>query len=191
MRLIGWDVDIVHWRNNHLVDANYWLCLDCNLCYNPSFHSYLHFFESFCTNHPSPTEILIKAEYMPYYRGPCVHALPSPNDKPIHNDVVSDTAPPIDDAAAALLTSIVTSRELGSTSLGIWLVVFGDFTAANLSLMDPPAQAFYNSELTALAYSITRFGWAVYGLNSGHFIRIETKFATINCWRNIFTIGNS
>ncbi len=128
IRLMGWDVDIVHRRNDHLVDADYWSRLDCNLCYDPSFRSYLRFVESFRTNHPLPTEIPIKAEHMPYYRGTRVHALPSSNDEPIHNDVVSDTAPPIDKAAAALLTNIITSGELGCTSLGIWTVVFGNFT---------------------------------------------------------------
>jgi hypothetical protein len=109
---------------------------------------------------------------MPYYRGPRVHALPFSDNKPIHNDVVSDTVLPIDEAAAALLPNIVTSTELGSTLLGIWPVVFGNFTTANPSLMDSPAQAFYNSEFPALAYSITRFHWAAYGFNSGHFISI-------------------
>jgi hypothetical protein len=50
---MGWDVDIVHRRNDHLVDANYWLRLDANLCYDPSFCTYLRLFDSFRTTHPA------------------------------------------------------------------------------------------------------------------------------------------
>ncbi len=28
MHIMGWDVDIVHWTNNYLVNANYWSCLN-------------------------------------------------------------------------------------------------------------------------------------------------------------------
>jgi hypothetical protein len=45
MQLMGWDIDIVNRHNNHLVNANYWSHLDCDLCYNPSFCSYLQFVE--------------------------------------------------------------------------------------------------------------------------------------------------
>jgi hypothetical protein len=77
MQLVGWDVDIVHQHNDHLVDADYWSCLDCDLCYDPSFCNYLHFVKSFCTKRPPPTEIPINAKHMPYYRGLRVHELQS------------------------------------------------------------------------------------------------------------------
>ena len=41
MRLMGWDVDIVHRTNDYLVDADYWLRLDSDLCYDPLFKKYL------------------------------------------------------------------------------------------------------------------------------------------------------
>ena len=37
MPLMGWDVDIVHWTNDYLVDADNWSRLDSDLCYDPSF----------------------------------------------------------------------------------------------------------------------------------------------------------
>jgi hypothetical protein len=75
MQLMGWDVDNAHQCNNHLVNANYWSCLDCDLCHNPSFRSYLQFVELFRTNHPLPTEIPINAKHLPYYRGPRINKL--------------------------------------------------------------------------------------------------------------------
>jgi hypothetical protein len=32
MQLMGWDVNIVNLTNNYLVDADYWLQLNSNLC---------------------------------------------------------------------------------------------------------------------------------------------------------------
>jgi hypothetical protein len=170
MQLMGWDVDIAHWRNNHLVNADYWSCLDCNLCYGPSFRSYLCFVKLFRTNHPPPTEIPIDAEQMPYYRGPRIHELRSSHNTSDQIDTVTNAAPQIDEAAAALLTNIVTSRDLGPTSLGIRPVEFGTFHTPESASTDQPARELYNSEFTALAYSVMRFRWAAYGFNSGHFI---------------------
>jgi hypothetical protein len=42
MRLMGWDVDIVHRNNNYSAGANYKSLLDADLCYDPSFQRYLH-----------------------------------------------------------------------------------------------------------------------------------------------------
>jgi hypothetical protein len=47
---------------------------------------------------------------------------------------------------------------------------FSTFHTPKSASMDQPAQELYNSEFPALAYSVTRFRWAVYGFNSGHFM---------------------
>jgi hypothetical protein len=132
MHLIGWDVDILHCRNDHLEDAKYWSCFDCDLCYDPSFLSYLHLVELFRQTHPAPTKIPIDTEHMPYYQGPCVHSLPSLQEGLAAQDIVPDAPAPIDDATMALLTKIVTSCELGSTSLSIQPVKFDMFTTTSL-----------------------------------------------------------
>jgi hypothetical protein len=67
MQLMGWDVDIVHQRNEHLVDANYWSRLDANLFYDQLFRTYLHLVEDLKRNHPAPTKILMNVEHMLYY----------------------------------------------------------------------------------------------------------------------------
>ena len=60
MRLMGWDVDIVHRTNNYLVDANYWSRLDSDLCYDPSFKKYLHLVAELQRAHPPPRNCRLK-----------------------------------------------------------------------------------------------------------------------------------
>jgi hypothetical protein len=43
MRLMCWNVDIVHRNNTHLMVADYWSRLGVDICYNPLFKSYLDF----------------------------------------------------------------------------------------------------------------------------------------------------
>jgi hypothetical protein len=114
MQLMGWDVDIVHPCNEHLVDANYWSCLDCNLYYNPSFCAYLHLVDNLHQAHPALTEIPLIVEHMPYFWGPCLPNLQQSLDS--YHDIVAnpdaqDQAPAmyVNYAGASLLTRIVTS----------------------------------------------------------------------------------
>ncbi len=37
MRLMCWDVTIIHWNNTYLADADYWLHLGEDICFNPHF----------------------------------------------------------------------------------------------------------------------------------------------------------
>jgi hypothetical protein len=67
MQLMGWDVDIVYQCNEHLVDTDHWSRLDANLCYDPSFCTYLHLVEDLKRNHPALTKIPMNVEHMPYY----------------------------------------------------------------------------------------------------------------------------
>jgi hypothetical protein len=64
MRLMGWDVDIVHRRNEHLVDADYWSRLDSDLFYDPTFRTYLHLTEHFRRTNPPPSEIPMDEEHI-------------------------------------------------------------------------------------------------------------------------------
>jgi hypothetical protein len=75
MQLMGWDVDIVHRTNDYLVDANYWLQLDSNSCYNPLFKKYLHLVAELQQTHPPPTELPMRTEHLPYYCGATTHYL--------------------------------------------------------------------------------------------------------------------
>jgi hypothetical protein len=109
---------------------------------------------------------------MPYYRDPRVHDLRSPHNTSDQTNAVTNAAPHIDEAAAALLTNIITLRGLGHTSLGIRPVIFSTFHTPKLARTDQPAQELYNPEFPALTYSVMGFQWVAYGFNSGHFISI-------------------
>jgi hypothetical protein len=70
MRLMCWDVDIVHRNDTHLTDADYWSRLGADICFDPLFKSYLDFDRGLCERCPVPTSLPMKPENMPYYRGP-------------------------------------------------------------------------------------------------------------------------
>jgi hypothetical protein len=70
MRLMCWDVDIVHRNDIHLTDADYWSRLGADICYDPLFKSYLDFDRGLCEMFPAPVELPMLPENMPYYRGP-------------------------------------------------------------------------------------------------------------------------
>jgi hypothetical protein len=175
MRLMGWDVDIGYHCNKHLVDANYWSRMDCNLCYNASFRTYLRLVDNLRRDHPAPTEIPMKVEHIPYYQGPCFPNLQHSLDN--HDDNVAttnaqDQAPAADIyyAGALLLTCIVTSGKMGFTSLLNRPIQFGTFSSANTPNIRPILRVLYNSELPVIAYSVSHLPWAVYGFNLGHFV---------------------
>jgi hypothetical protein len=123
-QLMGWDVDIIHWRNKHLVDANYWSRLDADLCYNPLFRTYLHLVEDLKWNHPAPTKIPMNIEHMSYYQGPCIPNLKHSSDggnviAPHTNFHDQASVNVMDHAGAMIMTQIVTSGDLGFTSLSL------------------------------------------------------------------------
>jgi hypothetical protein len=115
-------------------------------------------------------------EHMPYFRGPRVHHKPNENEPHPHDSPVTNNPPTTDSNAAALLTSIITSRDVGSTSLSIRPVSFGTFDKQpTASTSTSFSHVLYNSDLPILAHSIARFKWAAYGFNSGHFVSTITK----------------
>jgi hypothetical protein len=59
--------------------------------------------------------------------------------------------------------------DTGIQYLSNWPVSFGDLPADSTAITSTVC-SLYNSDLTAAARSLSRFDWAVYGFNSGHFI---------------------
>ncbi len=55
MRLMGWDVNIVHRNDHYIMDADYWSCLGANLCFNPLFKTYLDIIWMLRIKKPPPT----------------------------------------------------------------------------------------------------------------------------------------
>ena len=66
MRLMCWDVDIVHRNDHYIADADYWSRLGADLCFDPLFKKYLELTRSLCTENPPPTSLPIQPENMPY-----------------------------------------------------------------------------------------------------------------------------
>jgi hypothetical protein len=55
MRLMCWDVDIVHQNDHYIADADYWSRLGADLCFDPLFKTYLELTRSLRKENPPPT----------------------------------------------------------------------------------------------------------------------------------------
>jgi hypothetical protein len=143
MLFMGWDVDIDHQTNDYLIDANYWSWLDSDLCYDPSFRKYLHLVSDLRKAHPPPTPLPMKAEHMPYYRGPHIPVEHCPVST--STDDSEDTI--ADNVATTLVTSIITQGDTGQTSLCVYPVQFGLFSPIT---QPEPVRALYNNEFQLL-----------------------------------------
>ena len=60
MRLMCWDVDIVHRNESYLVDADYWSRLSADVCFDPLFKSYLNFNRGLRQCFPAPVTLPMK-----------------------------------------------------------------------------------------------------------------------------------
>ncbi len=70
MRLMCWDVNIVHQNVHYITDADYWVCLGANLCIDPLFKTYLDLNWSLRLKCPAPSSFPMKPKNMLNYRGP-------------------------------------------------------------------------------------------------------------------------
>jgi hypothetical protein len=164
MRLMGWDVDVVHRTNDYLVDADYWSRLESDLCYDPSFREYLRIVSDLRRTNPPPTDLPMKAENMPYYCGPCIPLNHCPSG-------TSTDEADVDVNAATPMTTIITQGDSRHTSLSIHPFQVGTFDRMPIEKL----RTNYNADIPALAYRAMTFSWAVYGFNSGHFISTFDK----------------
>ena len=80
MRLMCWDVDIVHRPDQELVDADYWSRLGTNIKFDPLFQDYLQYVKGLRKSHSAPTDLPMHPENMPYYRGPRVQSVTTTED---------------------------------------------------------------------------------------------------------------
>ena len=65
MCLMGWDVDIVHRNDHYITNADYWLLLGADLCFDPLFKNYLDLTRTLFIKNPPPTSFPMKPENMP------------------------------------------------------------------------------------------------------------------------------
>ncbi len=104
----------------------------------------------------------MKAENMPYYRGPRIPVEHCPAGTSTDEVVNAE----VNVIATAFMTTIVTQGNKGFTSLCNRPVQFGPLP---LQDCERPIRGLYKAEFPSLAYHATHFSWAIYSFNSGHF----------------------
>jgi hypothetical protein len=164
MRLMGWDMEIVHCSSGFLTDEDYWSCLEANLCYDLSFRTYLRMCANLRSTHPPPKDLPVLPEHMPYYRGPPIVAMPKDALQP---------AATSDAIATSTMAAIVSSGT--STCFSNHPIKFGAFPSTVPNAIEMNSRKLYNSEYPVFAFRASHFVWVVYAFNSGHFASTISK----------------
>jgi hypothetical protein len=157
MLLMCWDIDIVHRPDTKHVDANYWLHLGVELEFNPLLRNYLAYALQRCNSNPPPTNLPMRPENMPYYRGPRIQ---EPSGMTVPANVLH---------IQSLVTDIVSSNGNGHTHLSNVPVRFGKFDGVSPKPKQV-ARTLLNSEFASYAQQAQQFDWAVYSFSNGHFL---------------------
>jgi hypothetical protein len=141
MRLMCWDVDIVHLNDHYVADTDYWSQLGADLCFNPLFRAYLELTRSLCLEDPPPSSFPMQPENMPYYRRPRVTSPP---------DNIVDTT----DAAhcQAIVSTLLIDNCCGLCHLFNVPIKFVNFKKATLPTAK--AQALLNDEFPCYAQQV-------------------------------------
>ncbi len=153
MRLMCWDVNIVHWKDNDITDADYWSCLGANLCFDPLFKICLDLNWSLHFKIPAPSSYPMKPKNMPYYRGPCIM-------HPTDTDDTSNAA-----HCQAIVSTVMIDNCHGLRHLSNIPIWFGNFG----KVAPPTARLLHNDEFPCYAQQVLHFSWAVYSFQGGHF----------------------
>ncbi len=153
MRLMGWDVDIVHRNDHYITDADYWSRLGADLCFDPLFKTYLDITRTLRTENPPPTSFPMKPENMPYYRGPRVIQQNDANNS-------SDA-----DHCQAIVTAALVDNHHGLCHLSNIPVRFGELDR----VASTSSRSLHNDEFPCYAMQVLQFSWALYSFQGGHF----------------------
>ena len=144
-----WDVDIVHRPDTELVDADYWSRLGIDLNFDPLYQKYLQVTHHLRKLKPPPTDLPMRPENMPYYRGPRIQKL----------------TPEIESADTLFIQGLISDLFVldgrGHTILSNHPVIFEQLQYS-LSNTGSHARALLNSEFAQYAHETTNFDWAVY-----------------------------
>jgi hypothetical protein len=156
MRLMCWDVDIVHRSDSQLVNADYWSQLGSDIEYGLLLCDHLKFTRKTRTKNPLPTELPMHPENMPYYRGPRFQATASLPNNPDELHIQT------------LLTNIIVHWDLGHMHLSHMLVKFGRLSN-DVSVPNLGGWARLNSKFVRYARQVMGFDWAVYSFSNNDF----------------------
>jgi len=150
MRLMEWDVDVIHRPGTDLVDIDYWSCLGVDLQFDPLYAKYLVQTRQYRKLHPPVTTVPMLPENMPYYRGPKVK-LPS-SDAPQGSALASAEVHYVN----TLLSDMTLHCPTLVSPLSIRLIQFGDFKKV-LSAPTDATVTRYNAEFAAYALQTVGF----------------------------------
>jgi hypothetical protein len=160
MRFMCWDMDIEHQKDIFLTDANYWSRLGVDLCFDPLLKTYIEQVHSFHQCSPPLTALPPSPENMPYFRGPRL---------PKEAADAADFPPGVH-----IPMPINGKPRLGFQNLSNYAVHFGTYAGPRTGHAHT-ARPLYNSEITVAASILSKFDWAVYGFNNGHFSSTITE----------------
>jgi hypothetical protein len=133
MRLMCWDVDIAHRPDVELIDADYWSRLGADLNFDPLYRKYLELTRQTRKSHPAPTDLPMRPENMPYYRGPRIQKSSSEIDQADSLHIQS------------LLSDLIVSEGVGHTTLSNRPVIF-EYLKSSLPDTCSKARTLLNSE---------------------------------------------
>jgi hypothetical protein len=163
MRLMCWDVDIFNRPDVELIDADYWSRLGADLNFDPLYHKYLELTRQTRKLHPAPTDLPMRPENMPYYRGPQIPKASSDIDK---SDMLH---------IQSLFSELIVSEGGGHNTLSNRPVRF-DQNQTSQPETCFKALSLLNLEFAQYAHETTNYDWAVFSFSNGHFSStIETR----------------
>jgi hypothetical protein len=156
MRLMCWDVDIIHRPDSELVDADYWSCLGSNIDFVPLFRDYLDYTTKLRKSLPAPTDLSTHPENMPYYRSPQVQLVTKTSKAANALHIQS------------LLTDIIVLSCTGQSFLSNIPVWFCHAALPSCRSATQP-HALLNLEFASYAFQAMSFCWAIYLFSNRHF----------------------
>ena len=142
MRFMCWDMAVKHQNDHCLADADYFLHVGADLCYNPLLQNYIQQVAALQHHSSVPTEVPIAPKHQPFFCGPRVHVpckpvplLPTTQPSPNHGSV-----------------TVTCSLQHLST----WPVSFGQVGLGDCCDLGS-SQCLYNSKLTRTANMLAHF----------------------------------
>ena len=148
-----------HRGNEYLIDADYFSRLGKDLCFDPLLLEYVHQVIGLRKKYPAPERLPMQPQHMPHYRGPRIKGRKVQADEPV------------DTSAMEIIETMHTNQMSGPQHLSIIPVHverYNDYTRSET--LDKNAKEPYHLPLLVAASRVTKFNWAVYSFNSGHFI---------------------
>ena len=155
MRLMCWNMTIVHRPGTMMVHPDYLSRLGADLCFDPMLRDYLDKIHALKQANPPVKELPIKRCNMPGYR----------KKRKVSLDEDEDTV-------SVTLSTVIHSQSSNGheNHLSNVPICFGCFEAGIDLTQVYKATPLNNSELVLAARHIFHFQWAVYSFNSGHFV---------------------